>query len=54
MDEAHRLWCKLKIAEWQKLGHAPGTKWTLDEMKHVLASLQADNQNQRMALKDPC
>ena len=33
MDKAHCHWCKLPSAQWQTYGHAPGPKWTLEELK---------------------
>jgi hypothetical protein len=36
MDKAHCHWCKLHRSEF---GHSPGTKWTLQELKRVAASL---------------
>jgi hypothetical protein len=39
MDKAHCHWCKLTSAQWQALGHPPGTKWTLEELKRVANSL---------------
>jgi hypothetical protein len=42
VDKAHRLWCKLKSAEWQAHGHARGVKWTLEELKCIARSLGTD------------
>ncbi len=39
MDKAHCHWCKLPSSQWQTPGHAPGTKWTLQELKRVADSL---------------
>jgi hypothetical protein len=32
MDKAHCHWCKLPSSQWQTYGHAPGPKWTLQEL----------------------
>jgi hypothetical protein len=39
MDKARCHWCKLPSSQWQTPGHAPGTKWTLQELKRVADSL---------------
>jgi hypothetical protein len=39
MNKAHCHWCKLRSSQWQVLGHTPGIKWTLQELKQVAASL---------------
>jgi hypothetical protein len=39
MDKAHCHWCKLPSAQWQTHGHAPGSKWTLEELKRVTGSI---------------
>jgi hypothetical protein len=41
MDKAHCHWYKLPSSQWQTLGHAPGSKWTLQELKQVAGSLHA-------------
>jgi hypothetical protein len=33
MDKARCHWCKLPSSQWQTYGHAPGPKWTLQELK---------------------
>jgi hypothetical protein len=33
MGKAHCHWCKLPSSQWQTLGHAPGPKWTLEDLK---------------------
>ncbi len=39
MDKAHCHWCKLPSAQWQTYGHAPGPKWTLEELKRVAGTI---------------
>jgi hypothetical protein len=39
MDKAHCHWCKLPSAQWQTYGHAPGSKWTLEELKRVAGTI---------------
>jgi hypothetical protein len=41
MDKTHCHWCKLPSFQWQTSGHAPGPKWTLEELKRVAGSLNA-------------
>jgi hypothetical protein len=39
MDKAHCHWCKLPSAQGQTYGHAPGPKWTLEELKRVAGTI---------------
>jgi hypothetical protein len=42
--------CKLPSSRWQGLGHAPGIKWTLQELKRVTSSLN-DTKNTENGVK---
>jgi hypothetical protein len=46
MDKAHCHWCKLPSAQWQTYGHAPGPKWTLEELKRVAGTITPTKRSQ--------
>jgi hypothetical protein len=46
MDKAHCHWCKLRSVQWQTYGHAPGSKWTLGELKRVAGTITPTKRSQ--------
>jgi hypothetical protein len=53
MDKAHCHWCKLPSARWQTYGHAPGSKWILEELKRVAGTITPTKRSQNKVKNYP-